>query len=149
MNEIKYFVYSLVTISVLLVDQITKALVLSCNALPIVLIPNFFSLNLVFNTGSIWGLGSAYTKVLAFLGVFMLFVFSFFVKKLKDRTDIVIVLGCLSGGVIGNTLDRLLRGNVVDFLDFYVRSWHWPCFNVADIAITCSCLYLFFVRGYK
>lgn len=145
----KYSVYTLVAMGVLLIDQITKILVLSCDTLPVVIIPDFFSLSLVFNTGSIWGLGSAYTTLLAFLGVFVLFVLFIFVKKLKSRVDVVAILACLSGGVAGNTLDRLLRGSVVDFLDFYVKNWHWPCFNVADIAITCSCLYLFFVRDYR
>ncbi|MCU0970845.1 MAG: signal peptidase II [Gammaproteobacteria bacterium] len=45
-------------------------------------------------------------------------------------------LSLVAGGAVGNLVDRLLYGHVVDFLDFYWRSWHWPAFNVADSAIT-------------
>ncbi|MFW7342330.1 signal peptidase II [Pollutimonas sp. H1-120] len=42
------------------------------------------------------------------------------------------------GGALGNAIDRLLRGHVVDYLDFHLRGWHWPAFNVADIGIVCG-----------
>ena len=48
------------------------------------------------------------------------------------------------GGALGNGVDRALRGYVVDFLDFHDRGWHWPAFNVADIAIVCGAGLLIF-----
>jgi signal peptidase II len=45
-------------------------------------------------------------------------------------------LGCIAGGAVGNAIDRIRFGHVVDFLDVYVGSWHWPAFNVADSGIT-------------
>jgi signal peptidase II len=44
-------------------------------------------------------------------------------------------LALILGGAVGNLIDRLMYGHVIDFLDFYVKNWHWPAFNVADIAI--------------
>ena len=48
------------------------------------------------------------------------------------------------GGALGNGLDRAFRGYVVDFLDFHVRGWHWPAFNVADMAIVCGAALLIY-----
>ena len=49
-------------------------------------------------------------------------------------------LGMVLGGAVGNLVDRIRFRAVVDFLDFYVGQWHWPAFNVADIAICCGAL---------
>ena len=48
----------------------------------------------------------------------------------------------LLGGALGNVIDRILVGAVVDFLDFHAAGWHWPAFNVADSAITCGAVML-------
>ncbi len=140
-----YCIYVCMATIVVFVDQIAKLFALSLDSLPVVLIPGFFSIYLVFNTGSIFGLGASYANVLGYLGVLAIIFLPFLVKKLKFRNDVAIVLGCLAGGIAGNTWDRFLRGHVVDFLDFYVSHWHWPCFNVADIAIAGSCFYLIFL----
>ncbi len=62
-----------------------------------------------------------------------------------------IAAGLVSGGAIGNAIDRLRFGKVVDFIDIYVQTWHWPAFNVADAAITIgACLWgysIFFGQG--
>ena len=49
-----------------------------------------------------------------------------------------LALSLIMSGAIGNLIDRLLYGYVIDFLDFYIAYWHWPAFNVADIAIVCG-----------
>ncbi len=51
-------------------------------------------------------------------------------------------LGLIIGGAIGNVVDRIMHGYVVDFIDVYYRSWHWPAFNVADSAISCGVILL-------
>lgn len=61
--------------------------------------------------------------------------------KLHD-TILFTAFGCILGGAIGNFIDRIRYRAVVDFLDFYIGNWHWPAFNVADIAI---CIGVFFV----
>ena len=128
-------------------DQLTKVWALLMLTQPIIVIPGFFSLQLVFNTGSIWGLGSQLTSGLAWLGIVAVILLPFYLKKQAPSKMHWILLGILCGGILGNTLDRFLRGYVVDFLDFYVKNTHWPCFNIADIAITSICIVSFF--GFK
>ena len=128
---------------VFICDQFTKILALATLAQPITVIPGFFSLQLVFNPGSIWGLGSQWTSGLAWLGIIVIVLLPFYLKKYSPSKIHWLLLGILCGGILGNTLDRFLRGYVVDFLDFYVKNSHWPCFNIADIAITSVCILSF------
>jgi len=51
-------------------------------------------------------------------------------------------LGLIIGGAVGNLIDRVLNGYVVDFIDVYYQDWHWPAFNLADSAITCGVILL-------
>ncbi len=51
-------------------------------------------------------------------------------------------LGLIIGGAVGNLIDRIINGYVVDFIDVYYRDWHWPAFNLADSAITCGVIIL-------
>jgi len=129
---------------IFLIDQITKALALSFCITPIKL-TSFFSLTLVFNPGSIWGLGAKCTYILAFLGVLAIIFLILYLKKIHQPTPLFWLSGILIGGIAGNTCDRLFRSYVVDFLDFHIKTWHWPCFNIADIAITFTCFYLVFL----
>ena len=71
-------------------------------------------------------------------------VILFMHRKLGPQNSMyTISLGLIGGGAIGNLIDRLLYGSVVDFLDVYIGSHHWPAFNVADSAITVGvCLFL-------
>jgi signal peptidase II len=54
----------------------------------------------------------------------------------KHETMLAVALALVLGGAVGNLIDRLLYGYVIDFLDVYYQSWHWPAFNIADSAIT-------------
>lgn len=124
-------------------DQITKILALHYLKTPISVIDQFFSLTLVFNPGSIWGLGQHCTYILALLGV-LTTIFIFWYIKTTAYNRWTPWFAILAGGIAGNTLDRLFRGHVVDFLDFQLKNYHWPCFNIADIAITLACCWLLF-----
>ena len=123
-------------------DQLTKAVALHFEPHRLPIVPNFFSLTLTTNSGSIWGLGADYARVLAWLGVASILFLCLFFRSFIQKHPLI--SGFLMGGMLGNTVDRFIRGYVVDFLDFYIKSWHWPCFNVADIAITGTCLWLVF-----
>lgn len=124
-------------------DQITKVLALHYLKDPIPVIDHFFNLALVFNSGSIWGLGQGCTYVLALLGILALIFILWHVKTtVYNRWTLWFTI--LAGGIAGNTCDRLLRGHVIDFLDFQLKNHHWPCFNIADIAITLACCWLLF-----
>ncbi len=133
-------VFFLSAFVVFLSDQLSKFWALNKLFQPIIVIPDFFSFRLVFNKGSIWGIGSELTYLLAWLGVLVVLFFPFYLKKIFTTKCQWIILGVLCGGILGNTFDRFFRGYVVDFLDFYIKNSHWPCFNIADIAITSTCL---------
>ena len=59
-------------------------------------------------------------------------------REARGNTPLLLGLGLIMGGAIGNLIDRVRLRSVVDFLDFYIGTWHWPAFNVADIAICCG-----------
>ena len=71
------------------------------------------------------------------LAVGMSVVISVWLTRLKENeTLIAVALSLILGGAIGNLIDRLAYGYVIDFLDVYYETWHWPAFNIADSAIT-------------
>ena len=105
-------------------------------------IPGFFNLVHVLNRGAAWGfLGSddiSWQRPL-FIGIGIIaLVFIGYMLKTADRNDkwMITGLGLIAGGAIGNLIDRIRLGVVVDFLDFYVKNYHWPAFNIADCALT-------------
>ena len=100
------------------------------------IIPGFFSLSHVRNSGAAWGMFSGFTNWLGVLSVVVLIVLvvfrrSFMSESLTHR----IAAGLMIAGIAGNLIDRVRLGYVVDFLDFYWRQHHFPAFNVADSAI--------------
>ena len=132
-----------IALAILLADQFTKALVLlrftDDTAVPI--IPGLFRLVRVENPGIAFGLlsesASVWTSlmlVLFSLGAIGMVV-ALLWRSCPSARAAGLGLGLILGGATGNLIDRLLRGRVVDFLDVYVGSYHWPAFNVADSAI--------------
>lgn len=94
----------------------------------------FFSLNYTTNTGAAFGLfkdGNVFLIIISFIVLAAIIYFGFYHSK-KISRNIAIFSALLFGGILGNLLDRLFSGFVVDFIDFSF----WPAFNVADIAIT-------------
>ncbi len=128
---------------VLLLDQATKWLVLDRIGLheSIAVIPGFFRLTHVQNRGAAFGLFSdspAQWKVglLILFSLVALLVVSRLLWKNSHRFSATgFALALILGGAVGNLWDRLQDGFVVDYLDFYLGSYHWPAFNVADSAI--------------
>ncbi len=129
---------------VVIIDQLTKLWILKNFRLheQLNIIPGFFDLVYVTNTGAAFGLFSGsenWLRQLFFVGVALvaMVVIVYAYKQLKEQGAVFTVsLGLIGGGAIGNLIDRLRFGSVVDFLDFYVKGYHWPAFNVADSAIT-------------
>ena len=103
-------------------------------------VTGFFNLVLVFNKGAAFSfLADApgwQTPVLAAVAIAASAVISVLILKNKNKNLFCSGLALILGGAIGNLIDRLRFGHVVDFLDFHAMGWHWPAFNVADAAIT-------------
>ena len=129
---------------ILVVDQLTKFVVDQSIPLhhSIPVIDNLFSFTYIRNTGAAFGFlaGSAAAFRLPFLIVFSLVAIGFVVAMLRrlpdQETGLITALAFILGGAIGNLIDRLAYGEVIDFLDFYWGRYHWPAFNVADSFIT-------------
>jgi signal peptidase II len=129
---------------ILIADQLTKFIV--DQTLPrnqsIPVIDNLFSLTYIRNTGAAFGIlaGSTAGFRLPFLVLFSLVAIIFIfmmLKRLPDKeTGLITALSFILGGAIGNLVDRIIYGEVIDFLDFYWSSYHWPAFNLADSFIT-------------
>lgn len=135
---------------VVLLDQLTKGLVLARMTLheSIPVVDGFFALTYVRNTGAAFGIfagHSAAFRVPALLtvAVVALGVLLWFVRTIPaDRRAVIAACGGVLGGAIGNMIDRAAYGEVIDFLDVYVGTYHWPAFNVADMAITVGVIVL-------
>jgi len=137
-------------LAVIVLDQISKFVLVS--TIPeyrsVTVIEGFFNLVHVRNRGIAFGLMNRpgqglqfYFLVAATIGAITLLLFWF--RKMKDEDPkITVGLGLILGGAVGNFIDRLRLGEVIDFLDFYVGSYHWPAFNAADMAITVGILWL-------
>jgi len=127
---------------VVIIDQITKAVALAWLALhePVPVIP-MLNLTLTFNRGAAFGfLGGAPGWQNALFVLIALAAAGVILHMLRglSRTEIwlTIALTLILGGAIGNLIDRLIHGQVVDFVDVYFGSWHFWTFNIADSAIT-------------
>jgi signal peptidase II len=126
---------------VVILDRATKALVLQSFVLGEGrAITDFFNLVLVFNKGAAFSfLATAQgwqTFFFAAIAVVASFVVSFLIVKNERKKIFCGGLALILGGALGNLYDRLVYGQVVDFLDFHAAGWHFPAFNVADSAIT-------------
>lgn len=148
----------LVFITVLLiVDQITKtAIFRSINPFDVrSVIPDFFNLVHVRNKGAIFGFFSNADSSFIFvlLTVFSLaalgLVVYYFIKTPVSEKLMNVSLSLILAGALGNQIDRIMRGYVIDFLDFKFWGWHWPSFNVADSCISTGAVLLIFIFFFK
>jgi signal peptidase II len=105
-------------------------------------IEDFFNLTYIRNTGAAFGMfaGSAAAFRLPFLVLVstaaIVFILIMIRRLRNDQTGLHVALAFVLGGAIGNLIDRLVYGEVIDFLDVYWSSYHWPAFNIADSFIT-------------
>ncbi|HET7185952.1 MAG TPA: signal peptidase II [Terriglobales bacterium] len=140
----------LIAILVVVLDRGTKWLVAGKIALhdSIPVLPGFFRLTHVQNPGAAFGLfaeSSSEWKVailILFSIVALAVVSALLWKNSHSMTVTGVGLSLILGGALGNLWDRLLNGRVVDFFDFYLGSYHWPAFNIADSAIVVGALLL-------
>jgi signal peptidase II len=134
----------IVSIIIIIADQLTKYIILTTMPLhsSIPVIQGFFNITHVHNPGGAFGMfadGSPLLRKLLFLVVSSLaicFVLYFYHSTPLTHRVLSFGFAMIFGGAVGNMIDRVRFGKVVDFLDVYIRSYHWPAFNVADSAIT-------------
>ncbi len=129
---------ALIAVIVAAADQLTKWLVVRSlgEEESRVVISGYFSLVNWGNTGSAWSLLKNCNLVLVVISLLALLAMYLFRHSFQlQRPGSRISLGLITGGIIGNLIDRVRVHHVTDFLDFYVGRYHWPAFNVADSAI--------------
>jgi signal peptidase II len=136
---LKWYVLSAV---VLLLDQGSKLLADARLVFhePVGLLP-FFNLRLAYNTGAAFSfLGNAggwQRWFFAGISVLVISVLVVWMRRLKpEQWQLSAAFALIIGGALGNLIDRLVYGHVIDFIDVYYKTWHWPTFNIADSAIT-------------
>jgi len=136
----RWIVPGVITSFLFFFDRFTKLLVIK--GLPegatLEVIPGFFNIVHVKNSGGVFGIAAGQRSSLLFLiaSLVAIFVIISLLRKLPDEAKMVrwALAGVLAGGA-GNLMDRIVYGKVIDFLDLHVYSLHWPAFNVADSCI--------------
>lgn len=142
--------YFLIAAVIVVLDRATKWIVahriILHDSIPV--IPGFFSITHVQNRGAAFGIfddSPSQWKIglLVLFSALALAVVTFLLWKNSHKMSVTGTgLALVMGGAIGNLWDRLVAGQVVDFLLFYVGSYRWPAFNVADSAIVCGAILL-------
>lgn len=139
----KYKTLILISLTIIILDQLTKAVIANYLILhqSIEIVGGFFNITYLRNPGAAFSLFHESDKtfrmffltgasVVALLAIFLVY------RNVKDNTIYKIALSLIAGGAVGNLIDRIRLGEVIDFLDVYIGRYHWPAFNVADSAIT-------------
>jgi signal peptidase II len=137
-------VYFGISLAVVFLDQVTKAIVAARIPLheTIPVIRGFFDLTHVRNTGAAFGLFASFssparaTFLTLVSGAVFLAVLAWALTSAATLTRLQLALALVLGGAVGNLVDRVRFQSVTDFLRFYVDRWEWPSFNVADSAIS-------------
>lgn len=140
---IRILVIISICLSSLALDQITKIIAINnlveYKSVPV--IKDFFYWTLCYNTGGAWSIFSNSTWMLVVISVLALGMIIFTLVKSKSKMyDVAAAL--FIGGLLGNLLDRVIQGKVTDFLDFMIFGYDFPVFNVADICICVSAVFI-------
>jgi len=133
---------------VVVLDQVTKVWIdssLNYNQ-PLAVLP-FFDLRLLYNEGAAWSFlataGGWQRWFLTGLAIVVSIILVVWLSRLKQRYCLLAVaLALVLGGAVGNVIDRIIYGYVIDFIDVYYNAWHWPAFNLADSAISLGAIIL-------
>ena len=128
-----------ITSIVLMLDQFIKIVVNKSMNLydQIKIIPNFFTIFYVRNTGAAFSILEDNTILLTIISVIFIVVLDRFIKQEKSFTKLkVLSLGMIMGGIFGNLIDRIIHHAVIDYLSFKIINYEFPVFNLADIGIT-------------
>ena len=137
-----------IILSVIL-DQAGKYIVQGNEALHnIEVIPGFFHITYVKNTGMAWSLLSGYPQLLALIAAVAIGVMLWYLTTQKPDRLTALAVALMAGGAAGNLIDRLMFGYVRDFLNFYIFGYDFPVFNIADAAL-CIGVFLLLIASLK
>jgi|Deesub1362A_J573_1020465.scaffolds.fasta_scaffold01403_8 signal peptidase II len=149
--------YYLVILAIFIIDYLTK-LWITKKIPPYYtkeIIKGFFNLTHIHNRGAIFGFfaNSENPYIFIFLTILSLgafiFIIYYFLRIPITEKYLKTSLSLILGGAFGNLFDRLLRGYVVDFFDFYIGKYHWPAFNIADSSITIGAIILIIIIFFR
>lgn len=132
-----------ITIVILLLDQITKFIVASSMRVgdSFNVIPNFLNITSHRNNGAAWGILSGKMSFFYIITITILVVLIiFYIKEAKQHLLMQVAISLLFAGALGNFIDRVLHGEVVDFVDTNIFGYNFPIFNVADSSLTIGVL---------
>jgi len=153
-NDVIFFITAA---AIILLDQITKYYINSYmsvgDSFPV--IQGLFNITHVRNPGAAFGIFSKSPEI--FRTVFLIAVTSaamvlilYYIRMNRERGILLnLAMSMIFGGAIGNLIDRIRFGEVIDFLDFYIGSHHWPAYNVADSAISTGAVLLLIAMIWK
>lgn len=133
----------IISVLIIFFDQITKLLVVNNISLgeSVEVIDNFFYLTYIENFGAAWGILQNGRYLFIVLTIIVSVILVYFIFKLESKL-LKLSLSFILGGGIGNLIDRIFRGSVVDFLDLYFGTYDYPKFNVADIFVVVGTIIL-------
>lgn len=137
----KWWLWLVLSAVVIVLDQLTKQWVSQSLVFgEMRAVMPCFNLVLAYNAGAAFsflaGAGGWQREFFIVIAGVAAIVITYLLRKHHAEKVFSLALALILGGALGNLIDRVLLGHVVDFLDFYVSSYHWPAFNVADMAIT-------------
>lgn len=138
----KVYIFALIS---LIIDQIVKILISNYLILgqTIKIINNFFYLTYVQNKGAAFSILIGYRYILIIITFIFLYYLHKCIKKQKSFNKLEIIsYGLLLGGIIGNLIDRIIYGYVIDYFDFMIFNYNFPIFNLADSFIVIGCIIL-------
>ena len=141
--------YLFLALLVLIADQISKWWAqMSLPMAQAIKVTDFLNWFLIYNPGAAFSFlsqaGGWQRWFFTIIGIVAAAVIIWLLQKNTQDRPFCIALALILGGAIGNVLDRLLYGAVVDFIDVHYQGWHWPAFNIADSAITLGVILLIF-----
>jgi len=145
MRYLPYVISALVVIS----DQLTKRIVIDMIEIGqrYIVIPGILDLVHVKNSGMVFGImqgnnSTPFQLLMICISIFAIVVLIYWIKNSHSEGRQIIYLSLILGGAIGNLIDRIVKGAVVDFVDIHIGSHHWPAFNFADSTITLGIVFL-------
>jgi signal peptidase II len=150
-DHLRVWPYLLLSFLILVLDQASKFVVLvAFHPHEVVKVLPVLNLTLVFNEGAAFSFlshagGWQRWFFIGLTSAISLGLLVWLTRLKQGERFIGVALSMILGGALGNLLDRVRLGKVVDFLDFYWQGWHWPAFNLADSAITLGVVLMLYV----